>query len=120
VLAIAAAKLGWEPVGGFDQEPAALEAAAANAAANGVALRLERVNLREQLPDLAPTVLANVTEPLLLGLAAGLREAPRRLLCSGLLAGELEEVSAAFSAAGMREDERRREGDWAALRMSAA
>jgi ribosomal protein L11 methyltransferase len=120
VLAIAAAKLGWEPVGGFDQEPAALEAAAANAAANGVALRLERVNLREQLPDLAPTVLANVTGPLLLGLAAGLREAPRRLLCSGLLAGELGEVSAAFSAAGMREDERRREGDWAALRMSAA
>ena len=40
VLAIAAAKLGWEPVAGCDHEAAALEAAAANAAANGVELEL--------------------------------------------------------------------------------
>src|SRR5919109_3224493 len=45
VLAIAAAKLGWGPVAGFDHEPAAIEAAAANARANGVELDLGRVNL---------------------------------------------------------------------------
>ena len=36
VLAIAAAKLGWGPVTGYDHEPAAIEAARANADANGV------------------------------------------------------------------------------------
>ena len=52
VLAIAAAKLGWAPIRAYDHEPAALEAAAANAEANGVPLTLSRVNLRESLPDL--------------------------------------------------------------------
>ncbi len=63
VLAIAAAKLGWGPVSAYDHEAPALEAAAANAEANGVELTLERINLRERLPDLAPTVVANMTAP---------------------------------------------------------
>jgi ribosomal protein L11 methyltransferase len=65
VLAIAAAKLGWSPVRGYDHEKPAIEAAAANAAVNGVELELERRNLREGLPDLAPTVVANMTAPVL-------------------------------------------------------
>ncbi|MGB7685120.1 MAG: 50S ribosomal protein L11 methyltransferase, partial [Solirubrobacterales bacterium] len=69
VLAIAAAKLGWDPVQGYDHEPAAIEAAAANAEANGVNLELERTNLREALPDLAPTVVANMTSPILAAIA---------------------------------------------------
>ncbi|HET9185258.1 MAG TPA: 50S ribosomal protein L11 methyltransferase [Solirubrobacterales bacterium] len=137
VLAIAAAKLGWGPVRGYDHEPAALEAAAANAAANGVALHLERINLRERLPPLAPTVVANMTAPLLTAVAAQLAgggesrgralrrkivEAPpgpppalRTLLCSGLLPGELDEVARAFGESGLEERDRRQEGDWAAL-----
>ncbi len=47
VLAIAAAKLGWDPVIAIDNELAALEAAGENAKANGVELQLERLNLRE-------------------------------------------------------------------------
>jgi ribosomal protein L11 methyltransferase len=122
LLAIAAAKLGWGPVAGFDHEAAALEAAAANAAANGVVLELERVNLREQLPPLAPTVVANLTSPLLEGVAAGLagRHAPHRLICSGLLAAEVEGVTAAFERVGLRAEERRSSGDWAAISFSAA
>ncbi len=54
VLAIAAAKLGWGPVEGYDHELPALEAAAANAAANGVDLALQRINLRETLPAARP------------------------------------------------------------------
>jgi ribosomal protein L11 methyltransferase len=115
VLAIAAAKLDWRPVTGYDHEPAALEAAAANAAANGVELRLERANLREGVPQLAPAVVANLTGPLLENVAAALAEPPRRLVCSGLLGSELERVCGAFTAAGLHEEERRREGDWAAL-----
>ena len=119
VLAIAAAKLGWSPVTGFDHEPAALEAAAANAAANGVELRLEHANLRERVPEPAPTVVANLTGPLLSAVAAGLGEPPRRLVCSGLLESEVGHVSGVFAAAGMVEQDRRREGDWAALLLAA-
>jgi hypothetical protein len=32
-----------------------------------------------------------------------------------LLVSEADEVSAAFAASGMREEQRREEGDWAAL-----
>jgi ribosomal protein L11 methyltransferase len=138
VLAIAAAKLGWGPVRGFDHEPAALEAAASNAAANGVAIELEPVNLRERLPALASTTVANLTAPVLLEIAAQLigggegRGSARRslpavapegapptspdiLICSGLLPTELDDVGAAFSPLGLIEDERRIDGDWAGL-----
>ena len=54
VLAIAAAKLGWDPVRGYDHEEPAIEAATANAAANGVSIELEQPNLREGLPDARP------------------------------------------------------------------
>jgi len=120
VLAIAAAKLGWSPVRGYDHEQAALEAAAANATANQVELHLERLNLREQLPDLAPTVLANMTSPILKAVAAQLSAPPLTLICSGLLLGEQDEVAAAFAAVGLREEERRQDGDWAALLLRRA
>jgi ribosomal protein L11 methyltransferase len=151
VLAIAAAKVGWEPVRGYDHEAAAIEAAAANAAANGVAIEFERRNLRQGLPPLAPTVVANLTAPVLKAVATQLRSAeggrgrvsrslpavapgdpppttptpavapgsprpiPQALVCSGLLPGELDGVTAAFAPAGLAEAERRQEGDWAAL-----
>ena len=118
VLAIAAAKLGFEPVTGVDSERAALEAAAANAAANGVELALERRNLREAEPPRAPAIVANLTAPLLESVAARLgpaRELPRVLVCSGLLASEVERVEAAFDVAGMTAADPRVSGDWAAL-----
>ncbi len=54
VLAIAAAKLGWSPVTGYDHEGAAIEASAANAEVNNVEIELYRTNLRESLPDARP------------------------------------------------------------------
>lgn len=134
VLAIAAAKLGWGPVHGYDHDPVALDVAAANAAANGVAIELEQVNLREQLPVLASTTIANLTAPILHEVAAqlvggrvraggslpavapeGPPTAPDTLICSGLLPSELDEVVTSFAPAGLVEGERRHEGDWAAL-----
>jgi ribosomal protein L11 methyltransferase len=122
VLAIAAAKLGWDPVTGCDHEAAALEAAAANAVANGVELELVRANLRQELPTLAPTVVANLTAPLLRDVATGLedRELPRHLICSGLLLAEVDEVSAVLTGAGMAERERRSNGDWASISLAPA
>ncbi|MGN6588007.1 MAG: 50S ribosomal protein L11 methyltransferase [Solirubrobacterales bacterium] len=138
VLAIAAAKLGWGPVRGFDHEQTALEAAASNATANGVEFHLERMNLREQLPYLAPTVVANMTAPILAAVSRRLTAIeegrgrtrrslpnsategpppalPRALVCSGLLLAEQDEIAAAFAEAGLREEDRRQDGDWAAL-----
>lgn len=120
VLAIAAAKLGWDPVRGYDHEAASIEAASANAAANKVGVEFERVNLREQLPALAPTVVANLTAPVL-GVVADQMASdstpPTALVCSGLLPTELDETAAAFLQAGLVEEERRQDGDWAALRL---
>ena len=119
VLAIAGAKLGWSPVRGYEHEQAALDSAAGNAAANGVELDLELVNLRQRPPDLERTTVANLTAPVLLAVAQHLSEetAPRTLICSGLLPDECDPVGAAFAAAGMAEAVRRQEGDWAALLM---
>jgi ribosomal protein L11 methyltransferase len=116
VLAIAAAKLGWSPVTGYDHEPAAIEAAAANAAVNGVSIEFHRQNLRESLPALAPTVVANMTSPILKAVAGHLDSAePRVLVLSGILPPELDEVAEAFAPAGFAEHDRRQMGDWAAL-----
>jgi ribosomal protein L11 methyltransferase len=136
VLAIAAAKLGWDPVHGYDHEAPSIEAANTNAKANGVSVALERRNLREGLPELAPAVVANMTAPVLKVVAEQLNgeESPGRvsrslpavapgdpprtlttLILSGLLHSELDETAAAFAPMGLREADRRLQGDWAAL-----
>jgi ribosomal protein L11 methyltransferase len=121
VLAIAAAKLGWGPVRGYDHEPAAIEAAAANANANGVEVELQRTNLRERLPELAPTTVANLTAPILRAIAERIEPPiPRTLVLSGLLPTELDATAAAFAPAGLAEVERRQDGDWAALLLRMA
>jgi ribosomal protein L11 methyltransferase len=119
VLAIAAAKLGWAPVVGYDHEAPAVAAAAANAVANGADVAFERLNLREQAPPPAPTVVANLTAPLLLPLAermaAGEIDAPERMVVSGLLRTERERVAGAYRAAGLGVEGELADGDWAAL-----
>jgi ribosomal protein L11 methyltransferase len=111
VLAIAAARLGFGPVTAVDNEPAALEATRANAAANGVVLdRVERLNLREQFPPDADAVAANLMRPLLLELAGRIQ--PHTLILSGLLDEEADEVADAF---GLREQRRISQAGWTAL-----
>jgi len=103
VLAIAAAKLGWGPVAGYDHEKAAIEAAIENASVNSVDLELSRWDLKTGLPDLAPTVVGNLTAPLLEMVAAQMtpENRPGTLVCSGLLDRERERVEAAFSGLGL-------------------
>jgi ribosomal protein L11 methyltransferase len=120
VLAIAAAKLGWRAITACDHEPSALDAARANAEANAVELELRRVNLRLDPPLPARTVVANLTAPLLMVVAEGLAripapDRPEALICSGLLAAEVDDVATRLRAAGLGETERRAEGDWTAL-----
>ena len=119
VLAIAAARLGWAPVTAVDFDPVAVEAAAANARVNGVSIEVRRHDLRVDPVAVAPTVAANLLRPLLLAWAdrlSGASDLPARVIASGLLVGEADEIAGAFSAAaGLVESARRISGEWAAL-----
>jgi ribosomal protein L11 methyltransferase len=117
VLAIAGAKLGWDPVAGFDHEQAAVDAAGANAAANHVNVALARINLRERLPVLHETVVSNLTARLLTEIAGRIepKSAPQRLVVSGVLAEESGKIADAFAARGFGLSDRREEGDWTAM-----
>jgi ribosomal protein L11 methyltransferase len=115
VLAIAAARLGYAPIAACDVDPAALEASRANAAANRVAIEVSRCDLRRAAGPWAPTVTANLVRVLLLDVARNLDRPPERLIASGLLPQEVDEVAAAFARRGLHERARRMGGEWAAL-----
>ena len=115
VLAIAAAKLGFGPVIACDLELSALQAAEVGARSNCVDVALLRVDLRTEPGPTATTVTANLTAPILRDVAARIEEEPARLVCSGMLVSEIDEVVDAFGATGLREQQRRASGDWAAL-----
>jgi ribosomal protein L11 methyltransferase len=120
VLAIAAAMLGWAPVAAVDHDPASVAATEDNARANGVALDVARTDLRSAPGPHAPLVLANLLRPLLLGVAAVMREPPEVLIASGLLREEASEVAAAFARHGLREADRRHSAEWSALLLTRA
>jgi ribosomal protein L11 methyltransferase len=115
VLAIAAARLGWGPVLAVDVEPASLEASRENASRNGAVVEVRRVNLRREPAPYAPTVVANLVRPLLLDVCRLLERSPERLIASGLLREEADEVADAFRAHGLVERDRRFGGEWAAV-----
>jgi ribosomal protein L11 methyltransferase len=128
VLAIAAAKLGFTPVLGLDNERESVAAARANAAANGVEITVRRHDLRaaplpwidaERAPAGGGVVVANLLLPLLLELARTISRAPAHLLAGGLLCDQADEVVRAFSERGLLERERRESGGWAAVWLTA-
>jgi ribosomal protein L11 methyltransferase len=131
VLAIAAGKLGFQPVLAVDNDRDSVCATAANARANATTVEVRRFDLRHQalpLADLARsgsqiTVTANLLAPLLLALAQALQRSEQRvhnLIAGGLLRDETDEISRALcDAAKMHESSRREHGDWAALWLEA-
>ncbi len=118
VLAIAAARLGWEPVLALDSDPASISATEENARRNGVVIDARRHDLRAGEIPTAQTSAANLSSALLLDLVGRLPDGPRlpeRMIASGLLIAEADEVAAAFAARELGERRRRSAGDWAAL-----
>ena len=118
VLAIAAARLGWDPVVALDYDPASVEATVDNARVNGVAISVARHDLRVDPVATGRTVAANLLRPLLLAWASRLVDAPslpETVIASGLLVGEADEVAGALAALGLVETARRESGEWAAL-----
>jgi ribosomal protein L11 methyltransferase len=120
VLAIVAAKLGFEPVLALDYDEAAVAATRDNAQANEVELEVRRFDLRTgQVPD-CDFVAANVLADPLRTWAASQRRLPPELILSGLLDTEADSIAADYAARGRLERERRVSGDWAALRLACA
>ena len=121
VLAIAAAKLGWGPVSGYDHEAAAIAAAIGNAEVNGVEVHLGRCDFREGLPELAPTVVANLTAPLLEVVCSQMTPGnrPETLVCSGLLETERDRVETAFAPHGLEPAGFRALENWGGLLLEA-
>jgi ribosomal protein L11 methyltransferase len=117
LLAIAAARLGAARVVATDNDPVALEVAAENAARNGVAVELsaeEPSILSGEFDLVIANILANTLVELAPGIAA--RLAPGgTLLLSGILAGQEDDVRAAYLAEGLARlspDGDRAEGEW--------
>jgi ribosomal protein L11 methyltransferase len=133
VLAIAAARLGFAPVVALELDILAAHVARRNAGRNGVVVEVLEGDVTVDAPW-APTIVANLTLPLLVAAAAGataLRPDPRakslgtaervsatspvRLIASGVLARAADEVVAAWGPLGFSEVERRELDGWAAL-----
>jgi ribosomal protein L11 methyltransferase len=103
VLAIAARKLGFDPVTAVDHDPLAVRATIANARANGVGLAVGRRAIgRDRLPP-ANGVLANLTATVLAALVEALAPSPPAwAIVSGLRPSELPEVARRYEAIGLR------------------
>jgi len=120
ILAIAAAKLGFQPVRAFDFDPAAVRVAKANARVNRVQrkLQIKRGNVtklsakpREQF-DL---VCANLISNLLIGEKGKIAAQVKRggtLVLAGILAAEFSEVQKAFADCGLKLAVARTENEW--------
>jgi ribosomal protein L11 methyltransferase len=118
VLAIAAAKLGFDPVCAFDADRAAVAATDMNARANAVLLdRVERMDLRTEAVPSADVVAANLMRPLLMQLSTRMQAGVQTMILSGLLDHEADEVAAAFSP--LVERRRLSVKGWSALLLGA-
>ncbi|MDD2707626.1 MAG: 50S ribosomal protein L11 methyltransferase [Verrucomicrobiae bacterium] len=125
ILAIAAEKIGFKQVVAVELDPKAVSNAKRNARLNGIR-RIEwiRADLgrwkNERAYDL---VMANLLAGLLVeqaGRVAGWVRRGGRLICSGILRRQANDVCHAFSSRGMRFEEKKVRGKWCALRFSRA
>jgi ribosomal protein L11 methyltransferase len=92
VLAIAAAKLGWEPVLAVDHEPQSVAATRRNAERNGAVLEAMQLDLTAVAPPPAPTLAANVPPDVHAALAGALAPAVLHVIASGFTDTEHDDV----------------------------
>ncbi|ODT61064.1 MULTISPECIES: 50S ribosomal protein L11 methyltransferase [Paracoccus] len=129
VLAMAAARLWPVTVLASDIDPVAVDTAAANVIANGLDGRVECLEAagfdHPMLEGAAPydLVLANILKQPLIDLAPDMARhvAPAgRVIMSGILTTQADEVVAAYRKAGFAPDRRDDMGDWTTLVMTRA
>jgi ribosomal protein L11 methyltransferase len=120
-LAIAAARLGWEPVTGVDRMAGAVDAARANGARNGVEIDWRVADLESDPVPLADLLLVNAPPPVHARVAAALAAAAvRHVVLSGVVPGELDAVLTGYAAAGWGVAAQLEEDGWAAARLEPA
>ena len=116
ILSIAAAKLGYGPVRGFDVDQEAVDASVENAAKNGVAAEFFRYALGSKVRrDLgaADLVVANILGPLLIRFADEIAPCVKsKLVISGILTSLYPEVLAVYEAKGFVEVSHKTIGEW--------
>lgn len=116
VLAVAARRLGFDPVHAFDADPLAVAATVENARVNGVALTVARRTIGAGPLPQAPVVLANLTATVLRALAAATAApGPEVLIASGMRPDEVAGVAAAFAPLGLRPAQGMEEDGWATV-----
>ena len=127
ILAIALAKRLGNAVTASDNDPIAVDVAAENAKLNGVgelidfhlAEGVDLPGLQEKAPyDL---IVANIVANPLIALSADIAGAltvTGRIVLSGILLDQAEEVAASYADNGLRLIERTEMGDWATLTLS--
>jgi ribosomal protein L11 methyltransferase len=140
-LAIAAVRLGWEPVIAVDRMEGAVEAARANGARNGVDVDWRAGDLESGEVPLAELVLVNAPPPVQARVAAALRAQrgdeprggaargpaaqrglvrPRHVIVSGVVPTELDAVARDYAAAGWTVAAALEQDGWAAARLEPA
>ncbi len=115
VLAIAAARLGWEPVFAVDADERAVESAQRNAERNGVAVRAVRADLLEVPPPPATTIAANIPFAVHERVARGLEAVTADVIASGIVDDQAAATGELYAAAGLGERARISRQGWAAL-----
>ena len=119
VLAVAAARLGARSVDAVDVDPDAVQATMANAARNGVAVRVSRASAAD-VSGTYDLVVANIGAGVLIEHAATVVErvgAGGHLVLAGMLDDRADEVAAAYGTAV--EVERRSDDGWVGLVLRA-
>jgi len=120
VVAIAAARLGWDPVIGLDFDARAVDATWRNAQRNDVEVRAVLADLRAVPPPPARTLAANVPLDVHERVAEGLAAITEHVIASGITASQADATAAAYERAGLAERARRAAGGWAALALGRA
>jgi ribosomal protein L11 methyltransferase len=116
ILAISTLKLGAGSALAIDMEEESVEACQTNAAINGV-------KLNTKLDDIPPNqafdlVVANILAAPLVWMAKELAACVGdRLVLSGLLITQLDDVAAAYIAEGLTESRRDSQGEWASVEL---
>ncbi len=127
ILSVAALKLGSKLALGVDIDPASVTNSRENAENNGIPVQafvigqgsVEEVRAGQFPISTAPLVLANILAPVLIRLfdagMADLIASGGKIILSGILAHQADDVAAAAQKYGLRLVEKRQIADWVAL-----
>ena len=117
ILAIAARKLGFNHVSGYDYDPSAVKTAIENSATNGLKIPFHEGDALAPVLPSADIFVANILAPILLQAASSICDAVsthkgHALVLSGILDNQYADVKAAYAAQGFIERNSILDGEW--------